>query len=143
MLLERNGKLTVWKSKSSRLSYSLVESLKSNGISGPLFVLIDSYLSNHKQRVVLNGESSNWSSISTGVPQGSLLGPIFFLVYINDLVENVSSDAKLFADDTSLFTVVSDEGIAADQLNRGLKVISPPVNGKCSSILTKTNKLSK
>ena len=102
----------------------LIFKLKSNGISGPLLVLIDSYLSNRKQRVVLNGKSSNWSPISVGVPQGSVLGPLFFLVYINDLVENVSSDAKLFADDTSLFTVVYDEGIAADQLNRDLKVIS-------------------
>ena len=40
-----------------------------------------------------------------GVPQGSVLGPLFFLVYVNDLVDNISSDAKLFADDTSLFTV--------------------------------------
>ena len=74
--------------------------------------------------MILNGKSSNWSSICAGVPQGSVLGPLFFLVYINDLVENVSSDEKLFADDTSLFTVVYDEGIAADQLNRDLKVIS-------------------
>ena len=56
--------------------------------------------------------------------RGSVLGPLFFLIYINDLVENVSSDAKLFADDTSLFTVVYDEGTPADQLNRDLKVIS-------------------
>ena len=45
-----------------------------------IFVLIDSYLPNHKQRVVLNGKSSNWSSISAGLPQGSVLGPFFFLV---------------------------------------------------------------
>ena len=67
--------------------------------------------------MVLNGKSSNWSSISASVPQGSVLGPLYSLslVYINDLVENVSSDAKLFADDTSLFTIVYDESIAADQ----------------------------
>ena len=122
----------------------LIFKLKSNGISGPLLVLIDSYLSNRKQRVTLNAKSSNWSSISAGVPQGSVLGPLFFLVYINDLVENVSSDAKLFADDTSLFTIVYDEGIAANQLNRDLKSYpTGPINGKCSSLLTKTNKLSR
>ena len=95
--------------------------------------------------MVSNGKSSNWSSISAGVPHGSILGPLFFPVYINDLVENVSSDAKLFADDTSLFTVVYDEGIAADQLNRDLIKSYPtwPISGKCSSILTKTNKLSR
>ena len=73
--------------------------------------------------MVLNGKSSNWLSIYAGVPHGSVLGPLFFLVYINDLVENVGSDAKLFADDTSLFTVVYDESTAADQLNRDIKVI--------------------
>ena len=74
--------------------------------------------------MVLNGKSSNWSSISAVVLQGSVLGALFFQVYINDLVENISSDAILFADDTSLFTVVYDEGTAADQLNRDLKTIS-------------------
>ena len=75
----------------------------------PLLFLIDSYLSNCKQHVVLNGKSSSWSSISAGVSQGSVLGPLFFLLYINDQLENVSSDAKLFADDTSLFTIVYDD----------------------------------
>ena len=58
------------------------------------------------------------------MPQGSVLGPLFFLVYINDLVDNISSDAKLFVDDTSLFTVVYDVDVAADKLNRDLEVIS-------------------
>ena len=58
------------------------------------------------------------------MPQGSVLGPLFFLIYINDSVDNISSEAKLFADDTSLFTVVHDADIAADQLNRDLEIIS-------------------
>ena len=62
--------------------------------------------------------------ITAGVPQGSVLRPLLFLIYINDLVDNISSEAKLFADHTSLFTVVYDVDIAADQLNRDLKVIS-------------------
>ena len=82
----------------------LIFKLKSYGISGGLLNLIISYLSNRKQRIVLNGKCSEWSLIHTGVPQGSVLGPLFFLAYINDLVENVRSDARLFADDTSLFT---------------------------------------
>ena len=53
-----------------------------------------------------------------------MLGPLFFLVYINDLVDDLSSDAKLFADDTSLFTIVYDENIAAEQLNNDLKIMS-------------------
>ena len=58
------------------------------------------------------------------MPQGSVLGPLFFLIYISDLVDNISSEAKLFADDTSLFTVVYDVDIAANKLNRDLEIIS-------------------
>ena len=56
------------------------------GISGDLLALIQSFLSDRKQQVVLNGKSSQWSTISVGVPQGSVLGPLFSLVYINDQV---------------------------------------------------------
>ena len=62
----------------------LVFKLKTYGISGTLLALIESYLSNRQQRVVVNGKTSAWSYISTGVPQESILGPLFFLVYIND-----------------------------------------------------------
>ena len=102
----------------------LIFKLESYGITGPLLGLINSYLANHYQHVVLNGKSSKWSPIGAGVPQGSVLGPLLFLVYINNLVDNISSDAKLFADDTSLFTIVYDENIAAEQLNRDLKIIA-------------------
>ena len=58
------------------------------------------------------------------MPQGSVLGPLFFLIYINDLVDNISSEAKLFSDDTSLFTVVYDVDIVANKLNSDLEIIS-------------------
>ena len=58
------------------------------------------FLSERQQRVVLSGKNSDWRQINADVPQGSVLGPLFFLVRINDLVDNISSDAKLFADDT-------------------------------------------
>ena len=74
----------------------LVFKLKTYGISGPILTLIVSYLSNRQQRVVLNRKTSVWSYISRGVPQGSMLGPLFIVVYINDLVGDISSDAKLF-----------------------------------------------
>ena len=84
-------------------------------------ILIRNFLRDRKQCVLLNGKSSQWACISAGVPQGSVLGPLFFLVYINDLVENVDSDVKMLADDTSLFSVVCDEATTAQQLNRDLE----------------------
>ena len=102
----------------------LIFKLESYGITGPLLGLINSYFANRYQCVVLNGKYSQWSPIRAGVPQRSVLGALLFLAYINDLVDNISSDAKLFADDTSLFTVVYDKNIATEELNRGLKIIA-------------------
>ena len=85
--------------------------------------LIQDYLANRKQRVVLNGKSSEWATISAGVPQGSVLGPLFFLVYINDLVDNVNCDIKMFADDTSLFSRVDDPVRSALKLNEDLDIV--------------------
>ena len=119
----------------------LLFKLKSYGISGCLFTVIKDFLNNRHQRVVLNGKSSIWSPIKAGVPQGSVLGHLLFLIYINDLVDNISSEAKLFADGTSMFTVVYDVDIAADQLNRDLKVIQTGrINGRCNLIPTRTNR---
>ena len=76
---------------------------KSFGISVDLLGLIENVLSNTFQRVVLNVQVSEWEKF--GVPQGSFPGPLFFLIYINDLFDGISSLVKLFADDTSLFSV--------------------------------------
>ena len=83
----------------------LICKIKSFGISDTPLKLIENFLSNRYQRVVLNGQSSSWAEVSAGVPQGSVLGPLFFLMYINDLSCGLSSTTKLFADDTSLFSV--------------------------------------
>ena len=85
--------------------------------------LVISFPSNRQQQIVLNGKSSEWKYVSAGVPQGSALGPLFFCVYINDLAEGLFSDERLFADDTSLFSVVYDEQVSADILNADLKFI--------------------
>ena len=70
---------------------------------------------------MLNGQCSSWSSVLAGVPQGSILGPLLFLIYINDLPENLQSTVKLFADDTSLFSTVYEPNISANQLESDLK----------------------
>ena len=82
----------------------IIFKLTQNGISGNLLNLIRDFLNDRKQRVVLNGQFSTWKSVSAGVPQGSILGPLLFLIYINDLTEGLSSNAKLFADDTPVDT---------------------------------------
>ena len=101
----------------------LLFKLRRCGISGNLYNLLQSFLSNRQQRTVLNGKSSAWGNISAGVPQGSVLGPLMFLVYINDLTKDLKCTVKLFADDTSIFTIVRDPNVAAIDLNHDLEHI--------------------
>ena len=120
----------------------LLFKLKRFGINGPLFLLLQDYLKNRHQRVVLNGQSSEWAEIKAGVPQGSVLGPLLFLVYINDLPDGLESNAKLFADDTSIFSVVKDPNESCNKLNNDLlKIITGLINGKCALIQIQTNRL--
>ena len=79
-------------------------------------------MSDRKQRVLPNGQTSGWRNVTAGVPQGSILGPLLFL--IKDLSGDLSSKAKLFADDTSLFSVTHDITTSANELNNDLKKIS-------------------
>ena len=74
----------------------LLHKLKQNGISGKLFDIITDFLNFRKQRVVLNGQYSSWTSIEARVPQGSILGPLLFLLYINDLCNDLTTNVKLF-----------------------------------------------
>ena len=101
----------------------LLFKLEKNGVSGNLFQLIKSFLSGRFQRVLLNGQTSDWETIQAGVPQGSILGPLFFLIYINDLTDNLNSNVKLFADDTSLFSEICDPLETANVLNNDLRKI--------------------
>ena len=79
----------------------LLFKLQWNGIEGQLLQLFKSYLSNRNQRVIINGFESEWGLIEAGVPQGSVLGSLLFLIYINDLENGITSNVKFFADDTS------------------------------------------
>ena len=100
----------------------LLFKLNQNSINGSLLKLLENYLHNRKQRVVLNGSYSEYS-IESGVPQGSVLGPLLFLVYINDLERNFKSNIKFFADDTMLFSIVENPVTSSNDLNHALDMI--------------------
>ena len=82
----------------------LLHKLKSYGISGQIFDLISSFFSNRQLRVVLDGKSSHEYPVNTGAPQGSILGPTLFLLYINDLFDDVICNIAIYADDTTLYS---------------------------------------
>ena len=83
----------------------LINKLQSYGICGNILGWIKDFLANRKQKVVINGTGSNWTPVTSGIPQGSVLGPILFTIYmyINDLSDVVQNIVKLFADDTKLY----------------------------------------
>ena len=112
--------LDLYKASDTGWHDGLVYKLKSNGTEGNLSILIKSVLKNRCQRVVLHGQSSVWKLVTTGVPQGSVLGPLFFLININDLPLGLTTNVKLFADDTSLFSVVKNASVSASRLNNDL-----------------------
>ena len=99
----------------------LILKLSRNGTSGNLLYLLKNFLKSRKQSVVLNGENSSWKGITSGVPQGSILRHLLSLIYINDLPDGFSSNCKLFADDTFLFSVVHDVTISSSELTSDLE----------------------
>ena len=85
---------------------------------------VSDFLKDRTQRVTLNGQVSLSAGVNAGVPQGSILGPLLLLIYINDLADDLSSNAKLFADDKSLFSVIRDVDTFANELNNDLYQIN-------------------
>ena len=102
----------------------LIAKLSRVGIGGDLLKWFKNYLTNREQRVVINGQTSEWLPIKAGVPQGSVLGPLLFLVFINDLTFHVqSTEVRLFADDTILYVIADDPADSVENLNRDLQNI--------------------
>lgn len=102
----------------------LLKKLEAIGIRNPFLQWFESYLKNRTQRVVMEGQSSEWQNIGSGVPQGSVLGPLLFLIYINDITDDLKSCPFIFADDTTLFEIVNNPGSSAEILNNDLTKIS-------------------
>ena len=81
----------------------LVGKLASYGIRKEVLRWVESFLNDRRQKVAVNGESSEWTDVTSGIPQGSVLGPILFVIYINYMPDGLSSEIFLFADDTKIF----------------------------------------
>ena len=122
----------------------LMSKLSNYGIKGTTHSWIKSFLLDRTQRVVVDGESSDWASVESGVPQGTVLGPMLFLAYINDLPKCVQSRVRLFADDCVLYRAVNSEtdcsALQEDlaRLELWEKTWCMPFNpSKCSTISTR------
>ena len=99
----------------------LLRKLEAQGVQSPLFQCLESYLCNRKQRVVIEGQCSDWRTVHSGVPQGCGLGPLLFLTYITDLVASLP---LIYANDTTLLEIVDDPAVSADRLNSDLNKIA-------------------
>ena len=88
----------------------LIQVLEYYGVDSFIVKWIRGFLTDRKQRVIINGELSTWSEVSSGIPQGSVLGPVLFVVYINTMVESVTnSELYLFADDAKVYHIINNE----------------------------------
>ena len=85
--------------------------------------VLQDLLSKPKQRVVLNKQVSSWTNLEAGVPQGSILSPLLCLIYFDNLSKTLSSNAKMCADETSLFSVTHDNNTSGAELNDNLSAI--------------------
>jgi hypothetical protein len=102
----------------------LLNKLHGSGIRGRLLQWLKNYLTDRQQRVTINGAKSEWGNILAGVPQGSVLGPLLFLIFINDITHVIRRcNIRLFADDTCLFVEVDEPAEAAAILNDNLEEI--------------------
>ena len=93
----------------------LLTKLRSYGVSGQLHKLVASFLEDRQMSVVLDGQRSSTKCINAGVPQGSILGPTLFLLYINDLPDGIISKLVMYADDTTLFNSTERSKVNSQQ----------------------------
>ncbi len=99
----------------------LLLKLKAYGIKEDLLRWFKGFLSNRTQRVVLGENTYQWKKVTSGVPQGSVIGPLLFVIYINDLMQDLKNSCKLYADDTKVISVINkieDNRVLQQDLNK-------------------------
>ncbi len=124
----------------------LLAKLESYGITGQALNWLTAFLTDREQRVMVDGESSEWCAVTSGVPQGSVVGPILFVLHINDLPERVRSRLFLFADDAKLYKRITSEQ-DAEELQEDLEAMDDWSDesllyyhpGKCKALRVRTN----
>ena len=87
----------------------LLQKLSAYGIRGKVLQWIVDFLSDRKMRIMVRSEYSEWFDVISGVPQGSVLGPVLFFIYVNVIPETVNSSVKMFADDTKIFRTLKKQ----------------------------------
>ena len=108
----------------------LLLKLRLKRISGNLLKFMEDFLAIRYHRIVLNWQVSKWAAVKAGVPQGSIYGLLLFLIYNNNLSNELSSNPRLYADDTFLFSVVRDTNLLTNALNNALKLRTRHINRK-------------
>ena len=116
----------------------LLLKLKAHGI-GDGIDWIEQWLTDRRQHAVVDGEVSNRKSVLNGIPRGSVLRPLLFLIYINGLDDNITSNILKFADDTKVFKKVNTDGDKKKLQNDLDRLVKWSENGRCCSILENVN----
>lgn len=98
----------------------LITKLKQLGLGNNLVTWIEAFLTNRKQRVVMGENTSSWCDVKSGTPQGGVLSPTLFLLYINDLTSSLSNKIKLFADDGKILSILNELELAENQMQKDI-----------------------
>ena len=112
--------LDFWKAFDTVPHRRLLGKLESYGIKGDILLWIKAFLVGRTQEVIVNGVKSKCAPVESGIPQGSVLGPMLFVIYINDILDNIDSNGLMFADDTKIFRLISSKE-DSDKLQNDIK----------------------
>ena len=113
----------------------LQQKLDYYGIRNKAVKWIESFLTNRHQRTVVNGKSSDWMPVLSGIPQGTVLGPHLFILFINDITDLVKATSRLFADDCTVYQTITDQ-MDEESLQKDLNsLVDWPQNGARNSTL--------